>query len=222
MSEDRFVMGCDLGTSMDFTAVCVSQVERNDEQRPILTVRHLERYINKPYPRVVSSVYGLMLTPPLRGAVELVIDATGVGKAVGHMFDERGVKHKKVWIHGGQHESYDKQERQYSVPKVELISHLSVLFHDERFRIEKDIELAEVLATELQGMQRRQNENTGHQTFIHREGEHDDLVLAAALTAWYAKRFGGMASIPVTGGGDSFFGGDEMPFPDYVEGFAGF
>jgi hypothetical protein len=29
---------------------------------------------------------------------------------------------------------------------------------------------------------------SGHATFEHREGAHDDLVLACALAAWYAEQ----------------------------------
>lgn len=211
MSE-RFVVGADLGHTMDFTALCVCQVERNDAGRIVLTARHLERLINKPYPEVVTSINGLMLTTPLHGKSDLIVDTTGVGKAVGHMFDERRINHKKVSIHGGDNESYDKKQRQYNVPKVELISLLAVLFHDYRFRIEEDLPLADVLAGELQNMQRRQNVNTGHQTFTHREGEHDDLVLAAALSAWGAQKFGGAPSNVIVGKEPVFSSNGEMPF----------
>lgn len=215
--EDRYVVGCDLGQTFDYTALCVVQAEQDDAGQLVCAVRHLERFRGERYPDVVTRVHQLTLRPPLAGRCDLIVDATGVGTAVSDIFRERSIKHKPVWIHGGEAESVSPpgEKLLYKVPKTGLISFLSVLFHDFRFKIVKDIPHQQTLIEELQGMQRKQNMNTGHQTFMHREGEHDDLVLAAALAAWGASKFGGGQINVVTGEPGPFSPsgpGERMPF----------
>jgi hypothetical protein len=46
-----------------------------------------------------------------------------------------------------------------------------------------------VLTDELQGFQVKVETSShgGHARFEHRQGEHDDLVLALAMALWYAE-----------------------------------
>ncbi len=69
------VIGADLGQAQDPTALAVAEVHT-----PEIHVRHLERLpLGTPYPKVVERIADLV--DKLPGAV-LVVDATGVGRAV--------------------------------------------------------------------------------------------------------------------------------------------
>src|SRR5262245_59008913 len=80
-----YVVGLDLGQAHDFTALAVLQRPRFDPKStepPIYMLRHLERYqLGTPYTTIVPAVSLLLRTPPVRGA-PLVVDYTGVGRAL--------------------------------------------------------------------------------------------------------------------------------------------
>lgn len=95
-AESKFCLACDIGQSVDPTAVAVIEhVQHMDMTwRGDITnkwseskVRHLERLpLGTDYVQVVEHVHRLFNRPPLNGACDLVIDDTGVGKAVGDLF----------------------------------------------------------------------------------------------------------------------------------------
>jgi hypothetical protein len=121
----RYVVGLDLGQSSDPTAIAVIQhtkgvldagteLERHCglstvKQTPAehFDVRHLERLpLGTSYPAVVQHIKDLLSRPPLCGhdsikPAQLVIDESGVGRAVGDIFSEAGLKPFKVSITAG-------------------------------------------------------------------------------------------------------------------------
>jgi phage FluMu gp28-like protein len=180
----RFHVGLDLGAANDYTAVAVVEVvgERDDP----LHVRHLERFRHTLYPDVADRVEALMDSPQLKGASELVIDATGVGPAVTDIFTKRGRSFKAVKIHGGDTES--REGSIHRVPKRNLVSALQAALQTGTLKIASSLELAEVLRQELLNFRIKINLSTGHDSYeAWREGDHDDLVLAAALAVWAAR-----------------------------------
>jgi hypothetical protein len=141
----RFVVGVDLGQSTDPTAIAVlekkigvidtgSEDERHcglttKLQKPAerIEVRHLERLpLGLTYPTIVSRVGGLLGRVPLCGnenqkPAELVIDETGVGRAVGDIFNDHGLKPTRVTITAGNEVSPQGGNR-WNVAKSVLIS----------------------------------------------------------------------------------------------------
>lgn len=91
-------IGADLGQAQDPAALAVAEV-----RTPEIHVRHLEQLpLGTPYPKVVERIAGLV--DHLPGAA-LVVDATGVGRAVlDHMAELDPVP---VTITGGRYTSYD-------------------------------------------------------------------------------------------------------------------
>jgi hypothetical protein len=178
----RFHVGLDLGQANDFTAVAVVEAAGDD-----LHVRHLERFRNTLYPDVADRVEALMDSPQLKGKASLVIDATGVGPAVTDIFSKRGRAFKAVKIHGGDAESRDVRGT-YRVPKRNLVSALQAALQTGALKIASSLELAEVLREELLNFRIKINIATGHDSYENwREGDHDDLVLAAAMAVWSAR-----------------------------------
>ena len=177
----RFHLGLDLGQANDYTAIAVVQEAGDD-----LHVRHLQRFRHTLYPDVADRVEALMDSPQLEGKASLVIDATGVGPAVTDIFSKRGRTFKAVKIHGGDAES--REGNTYRVPKRNLVSALQAALQTGTLKIASSLELAEVLRGELLNFRIKINIATGHDSYEHwREGDHDDLVLAAAMAVWSAR-----------------------------------
>jgi hypothetical protein len=79
-----YVIGLDLGQTMDFTALAV--LERRSAQasadKPDYALRHMRRFpLGTPYTEIVPAVGAVKKREPLRQA-PLVVDQTGVGRAV--------------------------------------------------------------------------------------------------------------------------------------------
>jgi hypothetical protein len=73
----------------------------------------------------------------------------------------------------------------WHVPKINLVSRLQALLHDERLHIHKDIPDATALVNELQNF-RAEYSDSGYIRFNARSSKHDDLVLALAIALWRA------------------------------------
>ncbi len=116
----KFYVGVDLGQSMDPTALsvlhhCRTPLDRGTtirdepgllEQRQDVAehfdVRHLERLpLGMSYTAIVQHVAHVLARPPLRDGAELVIDETGVGRAVGDIFETFGMSPVRISITAG-------------------------------------------------------------------------------------------------------------------------
>ena len=117
---------------------------------------------------------------------ELVIDETGVGRAVGDIFNEAGLKPIKVTITAGNEEAQNGFAR-FTVPKQILVSTLDAMMHTGELRIAKELRETPALETELKDFRRHVSE-AGRYSFQARTGAHDDLVLAVAIPLWRAVR----------------------------------
>jgi hypothetical protein len=208
-----FYVGLDLGQSADYTALAVVEdVEKEGpagKEEKFLHLRHLERYpLRTPYPEQAGRVARLMRDEKLvtetrypweptvyRKVPELVVDATGVGRAVTDLLKERGLWFKAVTITGGDAAKYSG--RGASVPKRDLVAALEVPFHSGTLKVAEGLELWPALRAELLNFRRKINLKTAHDSYEHwRESDHDDLVLAAALACWWATRKRGLTPVP--------------------------
>jgi hypothetical protein len=185
----RFYVGLDLGQARDYTAIVVAEkVEAEDGEEYELHLRHLERFLDRRYPEVVEHVSGLMGSRELRGDAALAVDATGVGAAVVDMLRRAGLIFDAIIITAGDTETqsgwYD-----WRVPKRDLVGGLQVLLQSGRLKIARSLAHAETLRAELLNFRVKINVATAHDSYeAWREGNHDDLVLAAALAAWKAQK----------------------------------
>jgi hypothetical protein len=209
-----FYVGLDLGQAADFTALAVVQSvkEHNPETRRIhknLHLRHLERYeLGTTYPEIADKVVALMRDERLspneydpsrlrvyRSTPQLIVDDTGVGRAVADLLTSKGLKFTAVTITGGD-EVHAAGGGRYRVPKRDLVGALEVPFHTGRLKIAEGMELWPTLKKELLSFRRKINLKTAHDSYEHwREGDHDDLVLAAALACWWITRRRGQTAL---------------------------
>jgi hypothetical protein len=194
VQQVAYFVGLDLGQVNDFTALAV--LERPSLHpwgpRPIFDLRHLQRFpLGTPYPQIVQAVRELLLRPALRDA-SLVVDQTGVGRAVVDMlWDElRGqvpCHFTAVTITGG-HAVTNPANGCLHVPKKELVGAVQVLLQSRRLRIAQTLPEAPVLVKELDNFRVKITEAANETFGAWREGQHDDLVFATALAAFMALR----------------------------------
>jgi hypothetical protein len=132
-----------------------------------------------------------------RKAPQLIVDDTGVGRAVADLLKTKGLKFRAVTITGGD-EVHAVGGGRYRVPKRDLVGALEVPFHTGRLKIAEGMELWPTLKKELLSFRRKIDLRTAHDSYeAWREGDHDDLVLAAALACWWITRRRGSTKLRV-------------------------
>ena len=196
-------MGVDLGQASDFTAIAV--VERTEEKgewdaatwawkkRAGLSLRFLQRMaLGTPYPEVVARVAEVVESDKLTGRCHLLVDATGVGRPVVDLLRQRAPKCwlTPVVVTRGERES-GGEGGYWRTPKRDLIVGLQVLVQTGDFKIAAGLPYAAALAKEMAEM-RVKSTGAGREQFgAAGQGAHDDLVFAAALACWGARKYHG-------------------------------
>jgi hypothetical protein len=184
-----YFLGLDLGQSQDFTALAV--LERHPPtqpaEKPDYALRHLRRFpLGTPYTALVPAKAALRKNQPLREA-PLVVDQTGVGRAVVDMLRQSAGWVVPVTITGG-HAVTRAEDGSFHVPKKELVTALQVVLQAHRLQIARGLPDAAALVRELQQFQVKITAAANETFGVWRDGQHDDLVLAVALACWWAER----------------------------------
>jgi hypothetical protein len=92
-----------------------------------------------------------------------------------------------VTITGGQSITVAEDGSRH-IPKKELVTCLQLLFQGRRLQIARSLPDAGILVRELDNFRVRITAAALETFGAWREGQHDDLVLAVALAAWFAER----------------------------------
>lgn len=203
MRAEKYLIGCDLAQTRDFSAVAV--LERVIEFQPVedapinypapkhipvYHLRELERMRGLHYTDVVDIVSSFVNHAEIQGENALVVDITGVGRPVYEMMIDQGLDPIGVTIHAGwnvtAHLSDDGTG--YGVPKHDIVAALQVLFQTNRMRFNPDLTHLQTLLEELNNMTLKRTEKGNAQYEAEGSSIHDDLVIAVGLAAW----FGGM------------------------------
>jgi hypothetical protein len=160
----QFVLAVDLGQSADPTAVAVIEhrvaermhhAGRIEQVSEIFAVRHLQRLpLGLSYVDQVAEVAMLLARPPLKDSCDLIIDQTGVGRAVGDLFDNAGMKPTKVTITAGGEQTCAGL-RAWHVAKSILISTLDARLHTGELRFAAELQESGAMAEELKDFRRR-------------------------------------------------------------------
>jgi hypothetical protein len=200
VTESTWFVGLDLGQAQDPSAFAVLErvVTVHDERDPrtfelLFDVRFRARQVQRialgtPYPDVVARVASVARALQLRGAVELVMDATGVGRAVLDMMKGAYLQAcpvVPVWITAG--DAARQVGEEWRVPKRDLVAAVAVELQENRLQIAAGMPEAGVLIEELMNF-KVSISAAGSDTYgSWREGAHDDMVLAVALALWRAR-----------------------------------
>jgi hypothetical protein len=187
-------IGLDLGQVSDYSALSVvDTIETTDperQQRRVKhhAVRHLHRWqLATAYTDIVEDVGKLMTQLP--GAV-LVVDATGVGRAVVDLFRKAKLPRLvAVTITGGDTVRHDADG--CHVSKKQLVSVVQAALQTRRLKVAPTLAEAKTLQRELSTFKVKVSLASATESFeAWREHDHDDLVLAVALAVWHAERGG--------------------------------
>jgi len=195
----QYFVGLDLGQRQDYTAIAVVErvqlakpgVDPGTRARNTTTqyrVRHLERLpLGLGYMDVVEAVRTLMQSKPLAGRSSLVVDSSGVGVPVVEMLRKcLGCNIEPVTITAGNRSKADTWG--WKMPRVELMSHLSIMLEQKEVRIAQQVSAVLELREELRNLRMRLGESGRQKVEPDSESVHDDLVVAIALACWKAKK----------------------------------
>jgi phage terminase large subunit-like protein len=207
-----FYIGLDLAQASDYTAIIVMdhvrrwevdehQIIRDPSQAPPLDkreapkapialneeyrVRHIKRCNHRSYVEIVDLVGKLIkkIDRSTSSKTHLIIDETGVGKAIVDMFRDAGLNPIPVTFHGGTNTT--KSQGSWHVPVRDCVAAAKRLLATKQLKI-IDNPLTETLVRELENFQVKINPATGHDSYsAWRENEHDDLVFSLSLACWY-------------------------------------
>ena len=198
------VVRVDIGRRQDPSAIAVVEERRvitgwdaakwTDVFEIETAVRYVERVpLGTSFTKVVERIKAVteMLgeTPP----VAVVMDATGVGDAVVEMVERAGIGCKLAPVTITSGDEVTVSDGWWKVPKRELVANLQVMLEEKRLRIAGGMAEAATLVRELQEMRVRTTASGREQYAARGVGEHDDMVMAVALAAWWLarKRWGG-------------------------------
>ena len=187
--QATYVMGLDLGPPGEPTGFAVLERADPDLPEPLYRLRHLERFPpGTSYPGIVETIADRITAADLRNA-PMVVDCTAVGWVVLDRLRRacQGQQMTAVVIGAG-HSLQPAEGVGWMVPKKDLVSALQMALQTRRLKVAPELPDAGLLAAELANFRLRRV-SIGD-AVEWREGRHDDLVLAAALTCWYAERFG--------------------------------
>lgn len=186
----RFLAGLDIGQMADPTALVIAErqmVLQGLELEPRFDARFLERVpLHTPYPRMVAGVKTRL--DAIGEPVALIIDATGVGRGVVDLFRHVGLHPVAITITAGD-QIHTTRWDEWHVPKRTLVMAFQVALQQGRFRVAKDLPLAQTLVKEGQAFQWKVSKAGNDLYGAWREGTHDDLLLAAACLVWWGDRF---------------------------------
>lgn len=141
-------------------------------------VRHLERLeLGTSYPAAIGRVAAVAAAAGAR----IVIDATGVGRAVVDLLEERGLEPVAVTLTGG--ERVHVRGRQVSLPRRALFLPLVAAVEAHRLRVASGLAFGPGLLQELQAARERAS-GGARQVEARGPGHHGDLMTAVALALW--------------------------------------
>jgi hypothetical protein len=190
MTPDRsFYVGLDLGQVQDYSAVAIAEAKKGAGGLRTYDVLHLHRWtLGTGYPEIVDELGELLKKLP--GSASVIVDETGVGRAVLGMVRKAKLQARAVvgiTITGGQ--SVHTAPGGWHVAKRQLVSATQACLQGRRLQVSPKLAHAKVLMRELETFKVKINIDTIAESFeAWRERDHDDLVLAVALVCWFGER----------------------------------
>jgi hypothetical protein len=191
-----YLLGLDLGQACDRSVLVILErtlkAHRDRPDRPVshYALRYLHCWpLRTSYTSVAADLAGLVRRPPLNWPV-LVVDQTGVCQAVVDWLVRANLAAmpKPVVITGGRR-STQSSAGAWHVPKKELIGSLQLLLRSRRLQVAALPERATLLQ-ELQAFCVKLTAAAHERFEARRPGDHDDVVMAIALAAWWGERTG--------------------------------
>lgn len=190
----HYFLGVDLGRDRDHSAIAVlSLIEEPhgdfdrthfwQPMRSVLRLGALKRIpLGTEYVKVVQLIRKAVNQlkarhPPLhpQPKIHIVLDSAGPGQVVKELIqsERMGINLIPVVLTGGQH--FGETAGKRTVPRRDLVAHLRYLLETELLRVNKKLRHYDAFEREVAAVRPRSGQY-----------EHDDLVIAASLAAWWA------------------------------------
>lgn len=176
-----FYIGVDIGQANDYTAVTV--VEEIGDKYVVKALRKYNLGID--YPVIVESLACIYGMEQLYGKSLMVVDATGVGRAVIDMIITKSVPLVATTITGGGKVTW--KGSRVNVPKQELVSTLQVCLQTKKVVFPRDLDGTKDLFTELIHFKAKRAPSGAVSFEAMRDSIHDDMVISLALAIWYGE-----------------------------------
>jgi hypothetical protein len=143
--------------------------------------------LGTPYPGVVAALTRIMARMPPH--TPLLLDYGGIGRAVYDMIVDAGLSPVAITIGSGNDVLWHNANT-VTVAKLTLISKLVALAHGGQLQVHQDLADWGALRREMENYRGEVTRSGRGLTFNASGGAHDDLLIAAALAAWYLQGAG--------------------------------
>jgi hypothetical protein len=145
----------------------------------VYRVSHLERLpLRTPYTAQLARIFAIKNRLPR--SAQLIMDVTGVGKALFDLAVEQGLDPIGVVIHSGFEVHRRPYDNTVTVPKLRIVAELDKRLQSNDLFVHESLKDWPALRRELLNF-RPEITRAGTETWNARSGEHDDLVLALGL-----------------------------------------
>ena len=190
MSQRRFLLGCDLAKTLDFTSFAIIEMEMClGTGNFVYHLRALDRIRGVDYPKItnliISAIERLEAESNTEDGPHLCLDASGLGapirdylRASGTFTDAKEIY--PVVFTGGESKRYDRETGNYNISKTLIISNFLSLQQHGRFDYAPDLPALPLLMQEIDSYKRHQTAS-GHTGFDSESGAHDDLICAICI-----------------------------------------
>jgi hypothetical protein len=168
------------------SAIAVLEPLQSGEAKCKHALRHLERFPpGTPYPTLGERMVQLLQTPALDGRTFVLVDRTGVGKAVYRMLldclhNRATCRIGPVTVTAGP----TPTPTGLSVQRRELAGHLQAVLQTRRLKAPPDLPLFDLLVREMENFEVKPSPVPLDDLSAWRQGAQDDLVLAVGLACW--------------------------------------
>jgi len=201
MSVRRYLLGCDLAKSMDFTSFAIIDMQWHPEIKVFkYHLQALDRIKGVDYPQIcelIISTVEMLEAREIQAYIKsspnfadsgphLCMDASGLGAPIkdflkGKYFFQQ--KNRKLWpvvFTGGEAARYDQITKNYNISKSKIISNFLSLMQHGRFDYSPDLAALPLLEEEIQNFQYHATPS-GHIGMDAAPGKHDDLICAICI-----------------------------------------
>lgn len=185
----RYLLGCDLAKSLDFTSFAVIEmIWKPDIKDFVYHLKALDRIKGVEYPKITELILATMKTldkVPAFDGPHLCLDASGLGAPIRDYLKQSCIfssprKIYPVVFTGGESARRDPLTHNYNISKGLIISNFLSLMQHKRFDYAPALEALPLLEKEIASFKYHLTPS-GHTGFDAEQGAHDDLICAVCI-----------------------------------------
>lgn len=191
----RFLLGCDLAKTMDYTSFAVIEMIYSDQLKDFkYNLVALDRIKGVEYPTITELIINTVQKLDSIGkgnatdGPHLCMDASGLGAPIRDYLKQYaifggGMHGKKIYpvvFTGGSSARLDPVTQNYNISKSIIIGNFQGLMQSKRFAYAKNLAALPQLEKEIASFKYHLT-SSGHASFDAESGSHDDLICAICI-----------------------------------------